>query len=164
MDRDRNYYYLIKRGDLEGLRAAFRENPDPCEAMPYGQSLAQLAAFEGDVEILEFLISHGCDLNRGDDDGWTPLHAAAFKNNLTAAELLLAANAQVDAQDKSGATPLFRAVFEFRGDLSMISLLLKYGADPLHEDSSGTSPYGFAEKAGMRAVVRLFCDRGFGGR
>src|SRR5436305_1551497 len=163
MNDERNYYHLIKNGDLEGFTKTFRENKDACEVMPYGQSLALLAVLEDKMEILEFLIAQGCDLNSGDDDGWTPLHAAAFKNNLKASEALLAANAQVDAEDKYGNTPLFRAVFGFEDDLSVIALLLKHGANPLHKNRSGTSPLEFAEKTDTRAVARLFSERGFRG-
>jgi hypothetical protein len=27
--------------------------------------------------MVEFLVEHGADVNRGDNEGWTPLHATA---------------------------------------------------------------------------------------
>lgn len=27
--------------------------------------------------MVEFLVQHGADVNRGDNEGWTPLHATA---------------------------------------------------------------------------------------
>ncbi len=161
MDSDRNFYYLIKNGDLEGFKMAFHESNAPCEVKPYSQSLAQIAVLEGKIDILEFIKGQGCDLNVGDDEGWTPLHAAAFKNDLSAATALLAGGALVDAEDNYGNTPLSKAVFEFKDDPSVMSLLLRSGANPLHQNKSGVSPYEFAERTNKAEVVRIFHDAGF---
>ncbi len=124
--------------------------------MPYGQTLAMLSVFENQIEILKYLIKHGADLNKGDNDGCTPLHAAALENNLSAAEIILEAGAQVDKEDKFGNTPLSEAAYTYRKDLSLISLLLKYGADPFHKNKAGISPYEFADKTKKIDVLALF--------
>jgi len=154
------YYDLIKSGDLEGLKSAFQSDSDKCNVMPYGQSLPFHAVLENKMDILKFLIEQGCDLNIGDDDGLTPLHAAALGNNREAAVALLSSGAQPDIEDRYGNTPLFRAVYSYDGDLSVISLLLQNGADPLHKNKAGVSPYEFAEKKEDVDIVRSFDDRG----
>ncbi|UYV67457.1 PPP1R12C [Cordylochernes scorpioides] len=35
------------------------------------------ACIDNNLEMVEFLVSHGCDVNFSDFEGWTPLHAAA---------------------------------------------------------------------------------------
>jgi ankyrin repeat protein len=159
MSREKLYYDLIKSGDLEGLKSAFQKDSDGCSVMPYGQSLPMHAVWQNKMDILKFLIEQGCDLNKGDDDGLTPLHAAALENNREAAVSLLAADAQPNTEDRFGNTPLFRAVYSYRGDPSVISLLLRYGADPLHKNKFELSPLGFAERKEETELVRAFNDR-----
>jgi ankyrin repeat protein len=155
--RERLYYYLISHGDLEGLKSAFQGDSDKCNVTPYGQSLLLHAVFENKMNILKFLIEQGRDLNKGDDDdGVTPLHAAALENNREAAAALLSSGARADIEDRYGNTPLLRAVYSYKGDLSVISLLLQHGADPLHKNKGGISPYEFAEKIEAVDIVRCF--------
>jgi ankyrin repeat protein len=156
MDNELTYFYLIKDGNLEGLRSAFNDNVNACHLMPYGQTLALHAVLENQIEILRFLIERGADLNKGDDDGFTPLHAAALENNINATEIILEAGANVEIVDNYGNTPLSKAVYSYRDDLSVISLLLKYGADPFHKNKGGISPYEFAEKTRKIDVLDLF--------
>jgi uncharacterized protein len=104
--------------------------------MPYGQSLPLHAVFENQMDILKILKEQGCVLNRGDADGLTSLHAAIY-NNHRAAQALLEASAQPDIENRYGNTPLLRVVHSYGDDLSVISALLRHGADPLHKNKSG---------------------------
>lgn len=35
------------------------------------------ACIDENAEMVQFLVESGSDINRGDNEGWTPLHAAA---------------------------------------------------------------------------------------
>lgn len=35
------------------------------------------ACIDDDLDMVEFLVEQGADINRGDNEGWTPLHATA---------------------------------------------------------------------------------------
>ena len=40
-------------------------------------SLIFQACIDDNLEMVEFLVERGSDVNRGDNEGWTPLHATA---------------------------------------------------------------------------------------
>lgn len=154
------YYDLIKNNDLEGLKKSFEENMDLCDVEVYEKNLVITAVLLDKSEILQFLISIGCDINKGDADrGVTPLQAAALKNNLKMAEILLAAGAEVDKKDSAGNTPLIEAVFVCKEDISMAALLLEHGADAFCRNNAGVSPYELASTTNKKNIIKLFEDK-----
>lgn len=58
---------------------------------------------------------------------------------------LWAAGVQVDASDGQGNTPLWQAVFTYRGDGSLLSLLVRAGDDPARVNLHGVSPRRLAD-------------------
>lgn len=73
----------------------------------YEYTLLHSAAEEGSDElVIEFLISHGCDVNAKNDSGHTPLHRATSENykdsHLNAIEVLLKNGADIFVRDEEG--------------------------------------------------------------
>lgn len=56
--------------------------------------------------MVEFLVEHGADVNRGDNEGWTPLHATASCGFLYIAKYLIEKGASVAAVNNDGEIPL----------------------------------------------------------
>ena len=56
--------------------------------------------------MVEFLVSHGADVNRGDNEGWTPLHATASCGFISIAKYLIENGANVAAVNNDGELPL----------------------------------------------------------
>lgn len=52
--------------------------------------------------MVEFLVEHGADVNRGDNEGWTPLHATASCGFLSIAKYLIEHGANVAAVNHDG--------------------------------------------------------------
>lgn len=52
--------------------------------------------------MVEFLVEHGADVNRGDNEGWTPLHATASCGFLSIAKYLIEHGANVAAVNNDG--------------------------------------------------------------
>ncbi|WP_406066165.1 hypothetical protein OG462_41530 [Streptomyces sp. NBC_01077] len=64
--------------------------------------------------------------------------------------------ARVDAPDAQGNTPLRLAVFTYRGDGTVLSLLVRAGADPDKANLHGASPREVADwPIGSDAAVHL---------
>jgi ankyrin repeat protein len=113
---------------------------------------------DDDVAQAERLLAAGMDPNRGDVDGFTPLHLAAQQGALSAARLLLDHGARVDAVDRFGNTPLWTAVFNSRGCGDLIALLRERGANPSHRNHSGLTPAALARKIANYDVAQFFAD------
>ena len=69
-------------------------------------------ARDGDLDISEYLIEHGADVNAKDKWGWTPLHETAYYGYPEICELLIEHGADVNFKDEGGNTPLHYAAEE----------------------------------------------------
>ncbi|MEU1529769.1 ankyrin repeat domain-containing protein [Streptomyces fagopyri] len=95
-------------------------------------------------------------LGRKSRTGWTPPHFAADEQDAAAVGSLLVAGAEVDAPDEHGNTPLRQPVFTCRGDGTVMSLLVKAGADPDMANLHGVIPRRLAGwRIGSDAAVHL---------
>ena len=70
------------------------------------QTPLEIAAYCGNKQIAELLITKGADVNAKTDIGNTPLHTAANEGHKEIVELLIANGADVNAKSRFGVTPL----------------------------------------------------------
>ena len=61
---------------------------------------------EGNIDLTEFLIENGADINAKMAHGFTPLLYASKNGHHSTIELLVVNGADVDIKDKAGLTPL----------------------------------------------------------
>lgn len=112
--------------------------------------------YEGQFEMVKFLVKKGAKVDTANRDGATPLIAACYKSLFDIAEFLISKKANVNAQTTSGRSVLFIATFT--GDKKLVELLLKKGANPnvaVQEEGQGkgqtplivASAKGYVEKA-----------------
>ena len=74
------------------------------------------------VEVAEYLLENGADVNAQDKGGLIPLHNASSYGHVDIAALLITFNASVNAVDKWGFTPLHEAAQ--KGRTQLCSLLV----------------------------------------
>ena len=94
----------------------------------------QLAAWNGHLEAVKWLLDHGAELNR-QGNSWGALHYAVFNGHQELANYLIARGAEVNAPSPNGSTPLMLAAREGREDLT--KALLESGADPKSKNDWG---------------------------
>ncbi|HMT07450.1 MAG TPA: ankyrin repeat domain-containing protein [Pyrinomonadaceae bacterium] len=153
--------WFVYYNDTTAIKAVLNAGGD-LSSIDLGQELGH-ASFFGHWKVVDFLISHGGDVNRqAPDTGETPLHSALCKAGrpyfLNVIKLLVENGADVNAKTipgvetggfmrdvrTKGETPLHRAAAY--GDEAMIQYLLDHGADKLALDANGTSPIGWASE------------------
>jgi len=102
------------------------------------------------IDVCEYLIGLGIDVNQPDDDMARPLHEAVRWNYLDMCKYLLKNGALIDVTDEEGHTPLHYAAWNGRFDAC--DLLLKSGADPDIKNSNG---YTFRDVACTKEIKSL---------
>lgn len=78
-------------------------------AQNQGKTALHISVERGNLEIVQFLLLYGIDVNKRDGSGRTALHYAARSPHLEIVSELLAAGADLEARDKEGRTPLHAA-------------------------------------------------------
>ncbi|XP_059387767.1 poly [ADP-ribose] polymerase tankyrase-2-like isoform X3 [Carassius carassius] len=110
-----------------------------------------LAAGYNNLEVAEYLLQHGAEVNSQDKGGLIPLHNAASYGHVDVAALLIKFNACVNATDKWAFTPLHEAAQ--KGRTQLCALLLAHGADPTLHNQEGQSPLDLVTADDVRALL-----------
>jgi len=127
-----NFYELIEAKDLDALKAVFNE----CELNAYDRrsfNKPTLSFYDVSLELMDWLITQGADINARDEYERTPLHYHAQVNNVEKVALLLERGADIEAQDKYKNTPLHFA--EYNAEVAQ--LFIEKGADIKAKDNMG---------------------------
>ena len=127
-----NFYELLEAKDLEALKAVFNE----CELNAYDRHSFKkptLSFYDIPLELMDWLIAQGADINVKDEYDRTPLYYHAQVNNVEKVALLLEKGADIEAQDKYKNTPLHFA--EYNAEVAQ--LFIQKGADIKAKDNMG---------------------------
>ncbi|TGL63629.1 ankyrin repeat domain-containing protein [Leptospira sarikeiensis] len=121
---------FVYKGDLFGLQNCLRSGYSIDTRDPFTRNYTPLmiAAREGEVEIADFLIRNGADINARTRDGHTALMMAVYNRNIEIVKLLLKNGANVSIKSKQGHTALSEASLE--ESLQIKELLASYELGP----------------------------------
>lgn len=118
-----------------------------------GNTLLHIAAVRGYVNISEYLLSEGADIESKNNLGYTPLgYLCRSAGQIETARILIGKGADIDAKDPLGQTPLNNAVM-YNDDNRIIDLLLDHNA---MVDTSQQSLADMVTSASRRGHLRLF--------
>ena len=168
---------LALAGDLAAYKAAVLKTPDALDFQwtkiykmgdNDGETALHFAAKNGDMPMLNFLLSKNCNLKLKTSCGDSPLHLAA---NEQIAKTLIDAGANVQARGNLGRTPLHNAA-----NKAVAEVLLKHGAKVDQRDygvrlfffgqsgdyvpADGDMPLHTAASAGRADVVEFLIEKG----
>lgn len=97
----------------------------------------------GDVIKITQAINDGADVNKPDENGWTPLMLAAYSGNKDIVKLLIDKGASINMKNTVGITPLLAATTfpaSRKYAVEVVKLLLENGADINSENNEGKTP------------------------
>ncbi|XP_052781245.1 poly [ADP-ribose] polymerase tankyrase-1-like [Mya arenaria] len=117
------FYISIANGNEEGLKSYLQNGGNPNLRDSLKCPLLHKAIAEKNLEKVNLLISHGCDLTVIDEAQASAVHAAVHAGSYTLLETLLRSGAPVNYVDGHHTTPLMLAVIN--QDVKAVNVLLK---------------------------------------
>jgi hypothetical protein len=117
-----------------------------------------IAAFLGELDVVEYLIGRGADIAARNPMGVTPLHTAANGGHLEVVKFLVAHGANVKVRDQGNVTPLH--MVDGKGRLAVAQFLVAHGADINARVMDGTTPLHAAANYGKLDVAEFLVAHG----
>ena len=153
---NKNLHLPASEGDLDKVRMEIEGGRKVDTKDAAGQTALMYAAETGRIEVIEYLLSQGADVNAksGLLGAGTALNYAAAANRPQAIELLLASGANVNAVSpaRKESALMYAAA---RGYLDVVKLLLEKGADSSLKNNDDETALDLARKQNQQAVVQL---------
>lgn len=109
-------FYAVKRSDLELIKYLVEEIKVDLNHREYQNRTAlYLAAFEGYLDIVDYLIKKGANPEMCSKLDRTPLSKACYLGNIKVVQYLLSINVDMLKQDNKGRTALHNAAWGIEG-------------------------------------------------
>ncbi|KAG1652408.1 Tankyrase-1 [Nymphon striatum] len=140
-----------KKGSLDRVQKLVTPDNINCrDTQGRNSTPLHLAAGYNNLEVAEYLLQNGADVNAQDKGGLIPLHNASSYGHLDIAALLIRYNTVVNATDRWGFTPIHEAAQ--KGRTQLCALLLAHGADPTLKNQEGYTPIDLATAEDVKSL------------
>ena len=141
-------------GKLDAVQSLVSEGVSPNTTDSEQHTPLMWAAFNGHTSVVRYLLDKSAKLDAKDESGRSALMYASSGPHAETVDLFLKKGAEVDVQGTlEGFTALMTAAAE--GQMEVVRLLLRHGADPALKDVDGDMAESFARQNGHSAVVDL---------
>ncbi|KOC69031.1 Ankyrin repeat domain-containing protein 49 [Habropoda laboriosa] len=138
-----------ENGDLDKVKKLLTKNPRLLESTDKdGYTPLHRACYGNHVEIVEYLLQSGAQIDAKTNDEWQPLHSACCWNNVECAAVLIANGADINARSKGDQTPLHLVSASSHNSSALQLLLLHPDIKPRLVNSSGDTAEQIAKRTG----------------
>jgi ankyrin repeat protein len=146
-------------GDSNYIKAILSKDPDRINSKDeYGNSLLHLAAREGNVDIINYLVSEGANVNSRNIADETPIHLAANSGNLDVVIQLISNGANINVKDSIGNTPLHDAAEN--DHIQIVKYLISQKAEINTQNNGHQSPLHEAVEFDKVEMSKLLVSEG----
>jgi len=147
----------LEMGDIGQVRKWLDAGLDPNALADHVGTGLMVAAWRGDIPMMELLVARGADVNKANALGERALMHAAWRGHADAVKWLLAKGARINS-DPMHWSALHYAVFA--GHRELAALLLERGADLNARSTNGSSVLMMAVYEGHEQLARELIARG----
>jgi uncharacterized protein len=151
------YGNQLEAGNIAQLRLWLDEGLAPDYLADRIGTGLMIAAWRGDIPMMELLVARGADVNKANELGEQALMHASWRGQAAAVTWLLAHGARINREPMQWTALHYAA---FAGQPEVAALLLNYGADVNARSTNGSSVLMMAVYEGHEDVVRLLLARG----
>ncbi|MCX7045654.1 MAG: ankyrin repeat domain-containing protein [Candidatus Sumerlaeota bacterium] len=153
-------HQACKDGDIAVVKKILaRKGADVnARGIQFGERPLHWAAGQGHLEIVDFLLDHGADINATDKDGIVPLQVAVGKNQIAIVRRLVERKANLNHKCSDGSTPLYGAVY--KDYLEIARLLIEAGADVNATTNNGVAAMDRAMVMKNKEMTQLLWQSG----
>ncbi len=135
----------IEKGENEKVMKLLSEiGIDSCDS--YLRTALIWSTFYNNIDLMEWLIKNGANIDHQDINGYSALHFAGQQKNLYAAKLLLDKGADINLIDIHGNPPIWTAIFNSKGDYRLVRLYALKGATLDYKNKNNMTSRKLAEK------------------
>lgn len=154
-ERQQMFLAAAQGGDLNLLQAIHRLCGDSVLSVTDGDQYTALhkAAYNGHVQLVEYLLGSGANVEARTVDGWQPLHCACRWNKTAVASLLLQSGADLNAQTNGGLTPLHLAASLVTAGPTIQLLLFQRNIDSTLKNAQGETAEELSWRCGNNGYL-----------
>lgn len=143
-------------GRLEYVKQYLDLHPDQVDCLSAGKTCLQVAAHQGHINIIIYLLSVRANVNIVDKEGDSTLHYAAFGNQPEIMRILLMHGAHINVVNSSRCSALH--ISAHKRPPHCVKVLLEFGANVNIQDSYGDTALHDAIGKENTEVVELLCN------
>src|SRR3990167_10232754 len=121
-----------------------------------GNTALHVAVEEGNMPLVEYLVTTGADLEAKNKDGDTALTLASYEGHESIVKFLIEKKANLEAKGKNGNTPL--SLSSLKGHESIVKFLIENNANleaKAGGEGKGRTPLARASFYGFESIVKL---------
>ena len=152
-----SYGSEVESGGIAQVREWLNRGLDPDFVADRIGTGLMIAAWRGDIPMMELLVSRGADVNKANALGERAIMHAAWQGRAAAVKWLLAKGARINSEPMRWSA-LHYAVFAGHGEIA--TLLLENGADINARSTNGSSVLMMAVYEGHEQLVKQLLARG----
>jgi beta-lactamase regulating signal transducer with metallopeptidase domain len=146
-------------GNLATVANILEQDPGLLNAQTQrGMTPLAVAAWNDQLDVVEYLITRGADLDVKNHNGLTPLFCAVDRSRRSMTRLLVGAGANLTTRGYLGRTLLHMAARS--GDTKLVRTLIDQGARVNARDASGVTPLDLAVWHRKPSVASILTNQG----
>jgi len=147
------------KGDLVKVKEFLEKNPELLNVKDVqGSTPLLVAAYNGQKDVVDFLIEKGADLNSLNNYKYTPFHYSILRRHIEVAEMIIKAGADPNIANVWGYTPLHTCAG--RNFIKEAEFLIKNKAVVNTKNEIGETPLFSAVKSKQRDMIFLLIKNG----